>query len=140
MQSMAGSLIRSGESSQRISSSSPEKLDKRLTIICFMHNWDLPFLRIRLRFLLVSCRNRCDNDLAMGSRWKDQRCWAVEKLIFRSNFNPTRANTNPIFAAPKMPNRNAPSFFTASGRFANHSLHSTTKLSKSMIFLVILNI
>jgi hypothetical protein len=97
MQSMAGSLIRSGESSQRISSSSPKKLDKRLTIICFMHNWDLPFLCIRLRFLLVSCRNRCDNDLAVGSRWKDQRCWTTETSIFHSTlFQPVQILTQSL--------------------------------------------
>lgn len=45
--------------------------------------------------------------------------------------------TDPMFAAPRIPNRNAPSFFVAFGRFASHSTHSPMPLIQSIADFVI---
>jgi hypothetical protein len=103
-----------------------------LTIVGFVHNWDVVLLRIGLSLLFISGCYSSDNNFRMGTCWLNQSRQADETTLdFYQELLRVYVGTHAIFAAPRIPNRSAPSFFATFGRFAKYSAHSPRLFMKS---------
>ena len=132
MQSIEGSAM----SASRGSAQNINFILRILAVIAVMHNWDAMSLRICFCLLLVPCRNCNDDDFGVRSRWHYQRCRAEGECYSYIAQVAREFMTNPMFAAPKIPKRSAPSFFGTGFRPAYHSPNSIRYVKKSMNAIV----